>query len=65
MLASRYGVLFCYMLVILVVDGSKVPDLDDKPPAKRTNGGMRLLVLWLCWVLLAVFLTAAGVIGFV
>ena len=47
-----------------MVDGSKVSVQNDKPPAERTYGGMRLLVLWLCWVLLAVFLTAAGVVGF-
>ena len=44
--------------------GALVPDPDHKPPAARPDGGMRLLVLWFCWVLLAVFLTAAGVVGF-
>lgn len=35
----------------------------DDDGTERANHGQRLLVLWLCWILLAVFLFAAGVVG--
>ena len=31
---------------------------------EQPQGATRLIVLWVCWVVLAVFLVAAGVVGF-
>jgi hypothetical protein len=38
---------------------AQTPDRDQE-----YRHGQRVLVLWLCWVLLAVFLFAAGVVTF-
>jgi len=34
------------------------------PRDEQRANGQRVLVLWLCWLALAVFLIAAGVVGF-
>ncbi|MFK7742592.1 MAG: hypothetical protein AB8H80_19935 [Planctomycetota bacterium] len=52
-----------------------VPPAADSPEVERSEesphdegapaaNGQRLIVLWLCWIALAAFLIAAGVIGF-
>jgi hypothetical protein len=37
---------------------------EEKTPQEQPASGTRLIVLWLCWVVMAVFLTTAGVIAF-
>ncbi len=37
-------------------------DPADDDGTERVTHGQRLLVLWMCWILLAVFLFAAGVV---
>lgn len=33
------------------------------PEQERARHGQRVLVLWLCWLVLALFLVAAGVVA--
>ena len=35
----------------------------ENAQTEQPEGATRLIVLWLCWVMLAVFLIAAGVVG--
>ena len=52
------------MASLPLVDGDEVEHPNYKAQAEQPQGAARLIVLWLCWVVLALFLTAAGVVGF-
>jgi len=46
------------------VPADERPVTRNERDAQKKNG-QRVLVLWLCWLALAVFLVAAGVVAFV
>ncbi|MFT4512607.1 MAG: hypothetical protein ACI89X_003032 [Planctomycetota bacterium] len=52
------------MLGVGLVDEQRVERSDEKAQEEQPEGVTRLVVLWVCWVVLAVFLVAAGVVGF-
>jgi len=37
---------------------------EENAPDKPVEGASRLIVLWLCWVVLAVFLGAVAIVDF-
>ena len=45
--------------VMAYADRDHTPDAGE-PPASRRDG-LRVFVLWVCWLILAMFLVAAGV----
>ncbi|MGK0157846.1 MAG: hypothetical protein ACI9SE_004829 [Neolewinella sp.] len=47
-----------------LVDEGGVDHSNEKAQDEQPEGVTRLVVLWVCWVVLAVFLFAAGVVGF-
>lgn len=47
-----------------LVDEGGVDRSNEKAQDEQPEGVTRLVVLWVCWVVLAVFLVAAGVVGF-
>lgn len=46
-----------------LVDGCCVAPPESDMHSEPEPGAQRLIVLWLCWVALALFLVAAGVCG--
>lgn len=58
------GVAFAYTAGAGLVDDRVVEEGHENAPEQQTEGATRLLVLWVCWVVLALFLIAAGVVGF-
>ena len=47
-----------------LVDEGRVVHANENAQDEQPEGVTRLVVLWVCWVVLAVFLIAAGVVGF-